>query len=174
MERKLKKENTRNRKEIITMNKTMAETEKCNDKHCALHGELATRGRTFVGTVISVKAQRTVTVEWGRFKKNKKYERYEKARTRVKAHSPDCIDVQKGDKVKIAECRRLSKTKSFVVTEKLGKDIIFAAKEDVFEAAEKVLKEKERKKAVPKESDAVQAVVEAEEGEKTNDGGTPS
>ena len=38
--------------------------------------------------------------------------------SRITAHNPPCLDAQRGDKVKIAECRPLSKTKNFVVVEK--------------------------------------------------------
>ena len=38
-------------------------------------------------------------------------------RGRIPAHSTPCIPVKVGDVVRIAECRPLSKTKSFVVVE---------------------------------------------------------
>jgi len=38
--------------------------------------------------------------------------------SRITAHNPPCIGAKTGDKVKIAECRPISKTKSFVVVEK--------------------------------------------------------
>ena len=44
-----------------------------------------------------------------------KYQRYEKRRSKVHAHNPPCITAKIGDIVTIAECRRLSKTKSYVV-----------------------------------------------------------
>ncbi|MEM3226951.1 MAG: 30S ribosomal protein S17, partial [Thermoplasmata archaeon] len=50
---------------------------------------------------------------------DKKYERYKKESSKYHAHLPDCIKVNIGDKVKIMECRPLSKTVSFVVIEKL-------------------------------------------------------
>lgn len=78
----------------------------------------STRGRTFTGTVISDKMSRTVTVEWTRRHYIPKYERYEKRRTRVKAHNPDDIDAQVGDIVTIKETRPLSKTKHFTVIKK--------------------------------------------------------
>ena len=74
---------------------------------------LKTRGRTFKGKVISSKAQKTVTVEWDRRIYVKKYERYQKKRSKVKAHNE--IDAKEGDIVIIKECRPLSKTKKFVV-----------------------------------------------------------
>jgi small subunit ribosomal protein S17 len=58
---------------------------------------------------------RTVVVQREYFKYVPKYERYEKRKSKIHAHNPDCIAAKIGDKVKIAECRPLSKTKSFVV-----------------------------------------------------------
>jgi small subunit ribosomal protein S17 len=89
----------------------------CNDKNCPLHGTLSLRGRAFVGKVISAKSAKTVTVEWERQKFLRKYERYEKRRTRVKAHSPLCLNAKEGNYVKIKECRPISKTKKFTVVE---------------------------------------------------------
>ena len=78
---------------------------------------ISTRGRTFTGTVIRDKMSKTVTVEWERRKYIPKYERYEKRRTRVKAHNPENINAKEGDLVKIKETRPLSKTKNFIVIE---------------------------------------------------------
>ena len=83
--------------------------------------EIKTRGRTFKGTVVSAKAQRTVTVEWNRKVFVPKYERYQLKRSKVKAHNPDEIDAKEGDQVMIRECRPLSKTKKFIVVEVLKK-----------------------------------------------------
>jgi small subunit ribosomal protein S17 len=35
------------------------------------------------------------------------------------AHSPPCLEVREGDRVKIAECRPISKEVAFVVVEKM-------------------------------------------------------
>ena len=70
--------------------------------------------------VVSDKMQRTVVVELERVHKVAKYERYERRTSRHAAHNPPCISARAGDRVKIAECRRLSKTISFVVIGKLG------------------------------------------------------
>jgi len=49
----------------------------------------------------------------------KKYERYEKRTRKYSAHLPSCIgDVSEGDRVRIMECRPLSKTIKFCVIEK--------------------------------------------------------
>ncbi len=87
----------------------------CQDKNCAWHGSLPVRGMTFQGTVRSSKARDTVVVEWGYTHLVPKYERYERRRSRVVAHNPECMKAREGDEVIIAECRPLSKTKHFVV-----------------------------------------------------------
>ncbi len=81
--------------------------------------KISTHGRAFTGVVITDKMQKTATVEWTRTKKVQKYERLEKARTRVKAHN--IIGAKKGELVKVCECRPLSKTKHFIITEIIGK-----------------------------------------------------
>jgi small subunit ribosomal protein S17 len=88
---------------VIGQDKVMA--------HLKLHG------KEFVGTVISDKANKTVTVEWERRTLVKKYERYERRFSRVYAHNPITINARHGDTVRIKETRPLSKTKNFVVTE---------------------------------------------------------
>ncbi|MEM2954588.1 MAG: 30S ribosomal protein S17 [Candidatus Nanoarchaeia archaeon] len=93
--------------------------EKCTDKKCPFHSSLRTRGRVFVGNVIATKMQHTAKIEWPYLFYLPKYERYEKRRTRVYAHIPACISVKVGDKVKIAECKPISKTVHFVILEKL-------------------------------------------------------
>jgi small subunit ribosomal protein S17 len=49
----------------------------------------------------------------------KKYERYEKRTSTYHAHCPPCMNFAPGDTVRIAECRPLSKTVSFVTIEKM-------------------------------------------------------
>ncbi len=49
----------------------------------------------------------------------KKYERYEKRTSMYHAHCPPCMHLTAGDTVRIAECRPLSKTVSFVTIEKV-------------------------------------------------------
>jgi small subunit ribosomal protein S17 len=83
---------------------------------------IATKGRKFVGIVTSDKMAKTVTVEWERRKYIKKYERYERRRSVVKAHNPETINAKKGEKVAIMETRPLSKTKHFIVTEVLSRE----------------------------------------------------
>ncbi len=94
--------------------------ERCSDSKCPFHGTLSVRGRTFEGVVVSDKMSRAVTIEMERMHVIPKYERYERRTSKLHAHNPPCITARTGDRVKIMECRRLSKTKSFVVVQKLG------------------------------------------------------
>lgn len=92
---------------------------KCDDPKCPFHGSVKIRGRIHEGIVKSSKAQNTVTVEWNYVNYIQKYERYERRKSVVMAHKPPCIDVKEGDKVVLGECKPLSKTKSFVIIDKL-------------------------------------------------------
>lgn len=91
----------------------------CTDENCPFHGTLSVRGNFFRGEVVSDSMQKTVTVEWTRRVYVPKVERYLLKKTRVKAHNPSCIGAEKGDKVLIGETRPLSKSKNFVVLQKL-------------------------------------------------------
>ncbi len=95
----------------------MQQKKECGDKHCPFHGSFNVHGRTFTGSVIRLNMQKTATIEWPRFLYLTKYERYEKRRSRMKVHKPDCIDIAVGDIVKVAETRPISKTKNFVIVE---------------------------------------------------------
>jgi len=91
----------------------------CNDVNCPIHGTLSTRGIVLEGVVTSDKMNGTVIVQRNYRIKVKKYNRYKSAKSRIPAHNPPCINAKTGDKVRIMECRKLSKTVSFVVTEKV-------------------------------------------------------
>lgn len=119
----------------------------CNDKNCPFHSNLKIRGRTFTGVVMSDKMHKSLVVEWERRQLIRKYERYEKRKTRIKVHNPECINAKEGDKVRIVECRPLSKTKNFTVIEIIGKERQFKEKSEAKEEA----KVKEKVKEEPKE-----------------------
>ena len=74
-----------------------APNQKCADINCPFHGKLSVRGRQFTGTVISAKMRKTAVIEFERLNFLKKYERYEKRRTRLKVHNPECINAKDGD-----------------------------------------------------------------------------
>lgn len=96
--------------------------EKCSDKNCPFHGNLSIRGQIQEGVVTSDRPEKTVKVSWMRVHKLPKFERFERRKSSVMAHNPPCINAEKGDRVKVAECRPLSKTKSFVVVAKVEGD----------------------------------------------------
>jgi len=99
--------------------KTKKEAKEFNDVNCPIHGSLSTRGAVLEGVVASDKMNKTVIVQSDYKIRLKKYERYRSSKSRIPAHNPPCIDAKVGDRVRIRECRKLSKTVSFVVTDKL-------------------------------------------------------
>lgn len=122
------------------------------DKKDPFFGDIKVRGRKFVGTVVSDKMQKTATVMWTRYRSLPKFERFEQVTTKVHAHNPESINAKKGDKVVIVETRPLSKTKNFVIVEKLGKDIAFHLKEQTVKDDEEFnISEKKRRQLDAKE-----------------------
>jgi len=91
----------------------------CDDRNCPFHGELPVRGRVMEGIVVRAKMERTVIVRRDYIHYVPKFRRYERRRSRIPSHNPPCLNVKEGDLVRIAECRPISKTVSFVVIEKL-------------------------------------------------------
>ncbi len=88
---------------------------------CPVHGSLRTRGMTFKGTIASARAPKTAVIEVQYLRRVPKYERYEKLRSKIHAHVPECMAVAEGDVVEIAECRKVSKTKAHVVVKIVSK-----------------------------------------------------
>jgi len=78
--------------------------------------------KVFVGKVISDKMDKTVTVAVIRLYKHPRYKKYIKRITKLKAHD-EKNKYKVGDIVKIIESRPLSKTKRWVVIEKVNKDL---------------------------------------------------
>jgi len=93
----------------------------CNDKKCFKHGNLRIRGSFLEGIVVSSKGRKTVIVERPLVKYIPKYGRFARSRSRIAAYNPDCIGAKEGDFVRIAECRKLSRTKAWTVVEVLKK-----------------------------------------------------
>ena len=96
-----------------------AAEENCNDKNCPFHGTLPVRGQIITGVVTSVKMHDSILVNRDYMHYVPKYERYERRTSKYAAHCPPCIKLKSGDRVRIAECRPLSKTVSFVTIEKI-------------------------------------------------------
>jgi small subunit ribosomal protein S17 len=92
----------------------------CDDVNCPFHGVLSVRGIMMDCVVVSDKMERSAVVERTRLRFVPKFERYEKMTSKYSVHNPPCISAKKGDKVKIMECRPISKTKAFVIIENKG------------------------------------------------------
>ncbi len=93
----------------------------CEDRHCPFHGYVKLRGRIFSGEVTNDVFHNTATIQFTRQYFIPKFERYEKRRTRIKAHVPPCFEVKKGNVIKVMETRPISKTKNFVTIEVVKK-----------------------------------------------------
>ncbi len=79
------------------------------------------RGRTFEGEVTK-KFSKRIVLESERTIYIKKYERYSMSRTKIHARLPESMEkeIEIGDKVKVQECRPLSKLIHFIVIKKIG------------------------------------------------------
>jgi small subunit ribosomal protein S17 len=89
----------------------------CEDELCPFHGTLSVRGKLLTGVVSSAKAPKMVVVSREYPRPTPKFKRFQRSRSKVHAYLPPCVEVKEGDEVRIAECRPLSKTVSFVVIE---------------------------------------------------------
>ena len=97
----------------------MPEGEWDGDANCPFYGSLRLRGQVFEGIVSRNGMQKTVVIERENVRAMPKFERYEKRTRRYAAHLPSCIgEVSSGDRVRIMECRPLSKTVNFCVIER--------------------------------------------------------
>jgi len=96
-----------------------APSESCDDQNCPFHGTLSVRGQIITGVVSSVKMDNSIVVKKEFMSYVPKYERYEKRTSKYSVHCPPCMKIKTGDKVRIAECRPISKTVSFVTVEKI-------------------------------------------------------
>ena len=74
--------------------------------------EVVKRTRTFQGSVLSAKMDKTITVLVVRQIKHSLYKKYIRRSTKVRAHDEQ-NECREGDKVIIEECRPLSKNKSW-------------------------------------------------------------
>ncbi|MGY8670135.1 MAG: 30S ribosomal protein S17 [Candidatus Poseidoniales archaeon] len=91
------------------------------DENCPFHGSLRLRGQVLEGTIAKIGMQNTIVIERNNVRFMQKYERYEKRTSALAAHLPSCIgEVSLGDRVKVMECRPLSKTVTFCVVENAG------------------------------------------------------
>jgi small subunit ribosomal protein S17 len=98
----------------------------CNDKDCPFHGSTRIRGKITQGLVVSKKSKNTVVIRQDYVQFIRKYQRYERRNSRLSCHLPECLndEINVGDMVRVGESRKLSKTKAFIVLEKIGRGAI--------------------------------------------------
>jgi small subunit ribosomal protein S17 len=80
------------------------------------------KGKTQTGIVVSDKMDKTVVVQVDRLVKHPVYKKYVRRRAKYKAHDEN-NSCQNGDRVVIRECRPLSKTKRWQVSQIVEKAI---------------------------------------------------
>ena len=83
--------------------------------------KISTRGFTVQGVVVSDRRKKTVTVQRDLVTYVPKYKRYARKISKIAAHNPEEIGARVGDVVEIAECRKISKTKAWLVTKIIKK-----------------------------------------------------
>ncbi len=95
--------------------------EKCNDISCPFHGSTRIRGKITNGLVVSKKSKNTIIIRQDYVQFIKKYQRYERRNSRMACHLPECLrnEIQIGDMVIVGESRKISKTKAFIIIDKL-------------------------------------------------------
>ncbi len=90
-------------------------SESCDDKCCPFHGNISVRGRIDKGKVIKFKTPKTAVVEKEYLVFIKKYQRYERRRSKYHVHVPPCMKVKENCTVIFGETRPIAKTVSSVV-----------------------------------------------------------
>ena len=81
--------------------------------------ELRGHKKEMVGRVVSDKMMKTIVVEVERLVRHPQYEQVIRRRSRFKAHDPEW-QAHVGDRVRIRECRPISKDKRWLLIEKLA------------------------------------------------------
>ena len=112
-------------------------TADCSDPHCPFHGGFPVRGQIIDGQVVNTRMEKSARVQREYLRYVPKYERFEKRTSSYNVHAPACINVQLGDRVKIMECRPLSKTISFVIIEAKRGSLRLSGDDATIKVAEK-------------------------------------
>ena len=96
----------------------------CNDRFCPFHGTTRIRGKITQGIVVSKKSRNTLIIRRDYVQFVKKFQRYERRNSRLSCHLPECLrtEIEIGDLVRVGESRKISKTKAFIVLEKIGNE----------------------------------------------------
>ncbi len=107
---------------IPGVNPPKVKSEECRDLSCPFHGFTRIRGKITQGVVVSKNSKNTVIIRRDYVQFIKKYQRYERRNTRLACHLPNCLnhEIGIGDFVKVGESRKISKTKAFIVLDKIS------------------------------------------------------
>ena len=84
-------------------------------------GAVSVRGHIRRGLVVSDRSKKTVVVESDTLDYFPKYKRSARSKSRLHVHNPESISAKLGDTVEVAECRKISKTKAWIVTKIITK-----------------------------------------------------
>ena len=76
--------------------------------------------RTLTGTVVSAKTAKTIAVEIPRVLKHARYGKYIRRTTRLLAHD-ETSEAREGDTVTIAQCRPVSRRKTWKLVSVIGR-----------------------------------------------------
>jgi len=100
--------------------------EECKDQSCPFHGTTRIRGKIIKGVVVSKKSKNTVIIRRDYVQFIKKYQRYERRNIKLACHLPDCLihEIELGDLVRVGESRKISKTKAFIVLDKISGRVV--------------------------------------------------
>ncbi len=100
--------------------------EECHDECCPFHGTTRIRGKITQGVVVSKKSRNTIIIRQDYVQFIRKYQRYERRNSRLACHLPECLgqEINIGDLVRIGESRKISKTKAFIVLDKVSSEAI--------------------------------------------------
>lgn len=98
-------------------------TASCSDPECPYHGKLPIRGKLRRGIIIKYRAPRTAVMQVDYLHYVKKFQRYERRRSRIHVHVPPCLEIKEGDLVLAGECRPLAKTVAHVVLSRLEGEV---------------------------------------------------
>jgi small subunit ribosomal protein S17 len=110
---------------------------------------ISKRGSITQGVVVSDRNKKTVVVQRDLVIYVPKFKRYARKISRITAHNPEEISAKVGDVVQIAECRKISKTKAWVVTKIIQKGEGHLKMGQVKATDELQRKTREEKKAEP-------------------------
>ena len=111
---------------IPGVNPPKVKSEECGDQSCPYHGNTRIRGKITKGIVVSKKSKNTLIIRRDYVQFVKKYQRYERRNTRLACHLPECLihEIEIGDFVRVGESRKISKTKAFIVLEKISSKVV--------------------------------------------------